>query len=148
MAKQIKIIEMSPEDVAQALKNQPSINMEEIELQQDADIEEAIINMTANEIVDYIAEHIAHTNVIVEALNITTDLNLQDSIFVASLNRSRVGLDAAILWIENHFSLNEQQAEVSEKSNITQSPMQQKDGKRIVYGSNKEENYEDDLEQL
>lgn len=149
MAKEIKVVEFTPEQVQMLLEQQKQSEIaEQQQSQQELIIEQAIINMSPEEITDYLADHLAHSNVIVEALNLIEKFSLQDAVFVASLNRSRLGLEAAIDWIENHFSLNEEQGKDGETDNKTQSPEPQKEGKRIVYGAGKNSLKEDDSEQL
>ena len=149
MAKEVKVVELTPDQVQMLVEQQKnSAIAEQQQSQQEMIIEQAIINMSPEEIADYLAEHLAHTNVVVEALNLVEAFNLQEAVFVASLNRSRLGLDAAISWIENHFSLNEKQEIEDENGNKTKSPKPQKEGKRIVYGAGASSLDEDDSEQL
>jgi len=149
MAKEVKVVELTPEQVQMLVEQQKSSEIaEQQQSQQEMIIKQAIINMSPDEIADYLAEHLAHTNVVVEALNLIEAFNLQEAVFVASLNRSRLGLDAAISWIENHFSLNEKQEKEDEKGNKTKSPEPQKEGKRFVYGAGASSLDEDDSEQL
>lgn len=149
MAKEVKVLELTQEQIQNMLlEQQKNSDTAEQQQQEAIAIEQAILQMSPEEITDYISDHLTHTNVIVEALNITDEFSFQEAIFIASLNRSRLGLDAAISWIENHFSLNEVQAEETEIENKTKSPKRQKDGKRIVYGTSENLASEDDSEQL
>ncbi len=144
MNKEVKLIELSPEQIQELLNNQA---VQKVQEDTDAVIEQAIINMSPEELADYLSSHLASTNVIIEAMNLVSEFSMQDAIFAAALNRSRIGLDSAIAWIENHFSLNEEQAEEENKENNTESPNTNK-GKRIVYGKNENSLPEDDSEQL
>lgn len=148
MPKEVKVIELTPEQVQMLVEQQKNAEIAEQQSQQEMTIEQAIVNMNPDEIADYLSEHLAHTNVVVEALNLVETFSLQEAVFVASLNRSRLGLEAAISWIENHFSLNEKQEIEDENGNKTKSPKPQKEGKRIVYGAGASSLDEDDSEQL
>jgi hypothetical protein len=150
MSKEVQIVELSPDQIQQMLNTQAQLT-EKAVLEQKAQseaMEQAILNMTPSEISDYLSDHLSQSSVIIEATNIVSEFNLHDAIFIAALNRTRNGLDAALSWIENHFSLNELQAEDTKNENETESPKQQKQGKRIVYGKNSKSNTADESEQL
>lgn len=149
MSKEVKIVELSPDQIQQMLTEQAQMT-EKAVLEQKAQseaVEQAILNMTPSEISDYLSDHLSQSSIIIEATNIVSEFNLHDAIFIAALNRTRNGLDAALSWIENHFSLNESQDSDEKIANKKESPKQQKEGKRIVYG-NAKANAEDESEQL
>jgi len=150
MPKEVKVLELSPEQIQQFLSERQiaeEFNEKQLENEESA-LEQAILVMTPSEISDYLAEHLAHTDVVVTATNIVSDFNFHDAILIAAINRSRNGLDAAIAWIENQFSLNEEQAKNDPTKNKTESPKPQKEGKRVVYGTGVNSRPEDDSEQL
>lgn len=145
MPKNIKVVDFSPEQIEEMLgENLADTSKEDAQAEA---LAQAILQMEPDEIADYLYESLVQTNVLIEAANITDEISYHDAIFIAALNRSRVGLDAAISWIENHFSLEEVQADVESNKNKTKTPEIQKQGKRIVYGS-ENKSAEDDSEQL
>lgn len=143
MAKEIKVVELTSEQIQNLLLEQEMTEMAEKQLQHDAEVDKAILNMGPEEIVDYITEHLASSDVLVDAIKISGEFTLQDSIFIASLNRSRIGLEAAISWLENHFSLNEEQDNQGDMKKKHELPKP----RRIVYGETKDST-SDDSEQL
>ena len=137
MSKQVQIIEAPPE-LLEHLAAQDKMREEE-----SAAYKNALDNMSPQEIHEFLEDHLAQTDILVESLSACSSLSLSDAIFAATLNRLRGGIDAALTWLESHHNLKIEEAGAEEKQNKNESP--KTEGKRIVYGAN---SVEDESEQL
>jgi len=120
-----------------------------IEKQKEAqEFAQAVCAMSPEEIVDYLNAYCEQTDIVSESMSLVQTYTTGEAILVTALNSAKTGLDAAIMWMENHFSIDNQQAEEPSPKKKTESPKSQKDGKRIVYGSGEGSNQTDESEQL
>jgi hypothetical protein len=137
MSKQVQIIEAPPE-LLEHLAAQDKQREEE-----SAAYKKALSNMSAEEVHKFLEDHLAQTDILVESLNLCSSMSMSDAIFVATLNRLRSGIDAALMWLESHHNIKIEEAQTEEKQNKNESP--KTEGKRLVYGAN---SVEDESEQL
>lgn len=142
-----QVQEITPEQFEQLIQSGQIKVISADDVEHPSAISEAINNLSAEDLVDLLNDYLTQTDIIVQALNLVKEFNTNEAIFIAALQRSREGLEYTVQWLENRFSLVNEQAKEEPTEKKTESPKPQKEGKRVVYGAGATQAL-DDSEQL